>query len=79
MPGHAVQDEGEVIGARGEGTCLVKAGGVGNHAPARQGAVGWLDAGNAAPGGRLADGTAGVAAGGIGHEAGSDGSGGCAG
>ena len=79
VPGHAVQDEGEVIGARGEGTGLVKAGGVGNHAPARQCAVGWLDAGNAAPGSRLADGTAGVAAGGIGHEAGGNGSGGCAG
>ena len=79
MSGHAVKDECEVFGADGKGSRLVEAGGVGNHAPAREGAVGRLDAGDAAPGGGLADGAAGVGAGGVGYEAGGNDRSGCAG
>jgi hypothetical protein len=64
--GHAPQQQGAVLGAPRHRPALVERGGEGDHAVARHHAVGRLDAGDAAQGGRLADRAAGVGAGGAG-------------
>jgi hypothetical protein len=62
--GHGVQQQRAVFGALGHRPGLVEAGGEGDHAVARDHAVGRLEAGEAAQGRRLADRAAGVGAGG---------------
>ena len=61
--GHGAQQQGAVLGGAGQRAALVEAGGVGDHAPARDPAVGGLDAGEVGQRGWLADRAAGVGAG----------------
>ena len=64
VAGHCLEQEGGVLDVAAEGAGLVERGGEGDDAEARAAAVGGLDAGDAAEGGGLADGAAGVGAGG---------------
>ena len=58
--GEGVQQQGQVFGRGGHKACLVEAGGEGDHAPARDAAIGGFNTADAAETGGLADGTAGV-------------------
>src|SRR5690606_28406725 len=59
-PGQHVQQHGGVGDGGGEGADLIERGGVGDEAVTRDPAVGRLHADDAAAGGGLADGSAGV-------------------
>jgi hypothetical protein len=61
---HDVEQQGAVLGGLRHGAALVQGGGEGDHAVAGHHAVGGFQAGDAAQGRRLADGAAGVGAGG---------------
>ena len=61
--GHGVQQQGAVLGRLGHRPALVEAGGEGDHAVARDHAIGRLEAGQAAQRRRLADRAAGIGAG----------------
>ena len=64
MAGHAIEQQGAVLGGVGHGAGLVQAGGEGHHAQAGNPSVGGLEAGDTAESRGLADGAAGVCAGG---------------
>ncbi|MNN24111.1 hypothetical protein D3C81_1375290 [compost metagenome] len=61
--GHALQQQGAVFGGAGQRAALVEARRVGDHAPARNTAVGRLEAGEVGQRRRLADRATGVGAG----------------
>ena len=62
-PGHDVEQQGAIFCGLRHRPALVERTGIGHHAVAADHAIGRLDAGNAAEGGRLADRTAGVSTG----------------
>src|SRR5690606_27864064 len=73
--GHGAEHQRAVLGGAGQRAALVETGGIGDHAPARNTAVGGLDAGEVGQRRRLADRSAGVGAGGGRQQARGDGGG----
>ena len=75
---HGAEQQRTVLGGAGQRAALIEAGGIGDHAPARDAAVGRLDAGEVGQCGRLADRAAGVGTGSRGQQSRGHGSGGTA-